>query len=216
MIDEIKKIVYSNDFQSSFEKFETDLNNINRSPENIKEIEQLETSKKIIKYLNSASLGFQFKIIDEITNNKSPYLLPYLQRFLSLDLKPGLYVTDGIDFYLPIDLGLYGICHFIRNDFKKENPIYAISELKYTRALFLQKYILLFIGVVETRVGFNFIYNDYRCIPIPAIEPAQKVSYVYAHDDDYFFKNIEEKIDEEDEETEIPLDQYNKFNIFSD
>ena len=166
--------------------------------ENYNDLKNMEPNlSKIVSYLSLINFGKKFK---KITNIENYELMSYYEHFLSLELSDGLYVLDSNGIYKTIDSGHFGICHLMRVNESEQNSIYAITDFSRTRIYFSEneRYILLFVNVVKTRLGFSFLDNNFICNPIPGNRLAGKTIHTLQIERKSLTSFEAEEIDEED------------------
>jgi hypothetical protein len=135
-------------------------------------------------------------VIDEISNNDG--IWPYYDCFLGFRFPPGLYVMDQQGFYTPIDTGHFGVSHLVRMP-REITPLYGITTFPYAVVLYLERYVIIFIGCILTRsqdgMTNRFISNvrgfspmclgitgnqEWLIIPVPGCKPKREVSFLFS------------------------------------
>lgn len=140
-----------------------------------------------------------------------PFLLPYylLLKNMMREYKGGLYVIDPKGIYLPIEEGLFGVCHLVRIPRRKQN-IYALTDFRNS-AVYRDPtnplLTVIFQGVRETiSHGFRFIDDTFFIIPISAMKPLIELEYsheIIEDKDNVDPESIGELPEEEDDIGEV-------------
>jgi hypothetical protein len=149
-----------------------------------------ETEVNIIEYLRHVNPG----IIDTIKETDGIY--DYYQVFLNFNLPPGLYAIDSQRIYTPIDSGQFGRFHLVSIP-KDPVPLYGITNYRFSKILYTDKYIIIFVGCTGT-CGDNRFLNqvkgftiytsnandEHSIIPVAGARPHNELSYIFASNPD--------------------------------
>ena len=115
----------------------------------------------------------------------------WYQTFLNTNLPPGLYAMDYQRFYTPIDEGLNG-CYQLVSVPKEMVPLYGLSQFKFAKIFFSDKYIIIFAGCIGTHGNNRFLSQiegftvyehprneEWHIIPTAGAKPVNEINYVF-------------------------------------